>query len=139
MRFTKENPLVIGEPGGTAKHVVSTGTAIGWDVDLHEELWVSGKDAAAEIKRGLFVVVDDNEDGGEDGEDGEAGVARGSTVPKVTFQMEGPFAVVATPVEAASPNVVTSPLDPDGGGAPEAGNPADSPAARRAAGKPGKP
>lgn len=100
MRYTEKTPLVIGEPGGKSQHVMATGTAMGYDMDLYEEGFVSGKGAAELIKSGLFVLVDD-------------GVERTvpATAEQVTFDTPGPSAEVAAPVVPANPTLATDPTE----------------------------
>lgn len=102
MRFTEKSPLVIGEPGGKVQHVVSTGTAIGYDIDLHEEAFITGKGAQDEIKRGLFILVDDADDSER---------TAPATVGQVTFDTPGRSADVAPPVVAANPNLAGDPTE----------------------------
>ena len=102
MRFTKSQPLLIGEANGVLHHVLSTGTAMGYDIDLYEEAWITGSGAQAEINRGLFMLVDDT-----------PSPDPGLTTFGVTFDSPGASAEVAPPVQAVNPNVAPDPtLEP---------------------------
>lgn len=104
MRFIKSQPLLIGEANGVLHHVVSTGTAMGYDIDLYEEAWITGTGAQAEINRGLFMLVDDT-----------PAPDPGLTTFGVTFDSPGASAEVAPPVEAVNPRFAPDPtLEPAG-------------------------
>ena len=98
MRFTQTQPLLIGDTNGVVHHIVATGTAMGYDIDLHEEAWVTGTGAQAEINRGLFMLIDDS-----------PAPQAGRTTFGVTFDSPGKSVDVATPVEAVNPNVAPDP------------------------------
>lgn len=115
MRYTKERPLTIGEPGGKTQHVVATGTLIGYDVDLHEEVHVTGNCAQDMINSGAFILVDDAEDRDD--------VTEPATAETVVFESPGAAVQRAEPIVAANPNRQP---DPTGGqdveGEPRAAN-----------------